>query len=577
MNKIFKLKKSSNGLKVVSEIAKSHSGEKVVSSGFGGSLGAVFAKFGRLGMRHDFGFGKIVFSLATAIVLSPFMLSEAEANILCITTNNNTANQVRYVVFANNADGNCPNGFTPLQNGTGVSWGRATATGNNAFAVGHGAYGSGANLTESNSSASGDGSVAFIGGQATGNYSFAVIGGKTVGVNSIAMGVNSIANGENSLAALGGLTNTNGKGAIAIGEGAVGGHEYTIALGKNAFANTTNTISIGNDSQAMSQYSIGLGTNAHATAPNAAAIGANSYATRTDSLAMGVGATAGIADGQVLFQSNSTNIINDGKPTKLEVRAYTQAEMQTMGLGSATKTYYYLGYQSNNGFVKVGGLDRDIDLYQAGATLDNTTGIVTGTLRTDLIQSYSFIAGEIYNNPRSHWVGNANAEAVVANNIMQYIYNNRTSSKFQGAAYIYSNTIGDNQVAIGPNSYAAGNVAVAMGNNALALGSDTIAIGNDAQAVTLLDGTIGNIAIGGHARAMEINTLDPSDRPGQSTAIGYDAQATGGQAMALGANTRATGYGSIAIGGDDIGAEESAPKAEKLREYIDFMGGTEYV
>ncbi|MBR2157155.1 MAG: hypothetical protein IJ923_03810, partial [Campylobacter sp.] len=87
MNKIFKLKKGSHGLKVVSEIAKSHSGEKVVISGFGG-VGSAF--FARLGLGGDtshggFSFGKVALSFAAAVALSPFMVSQAEALVLCRT------------------------------------------------------------------------------------------------------------------------------------------------------------------------------------------------------------------------------------------------------------------------------------------------------------------------------------------------------------------------------------------------------------------------------------------------------------------------------------------------------------
>ncbi|MBP3224635.1 MAG: hypothetical protein J6M14_04930, partial [Campylobacter sp.] len=70
MNKVYKLKRSSHGVKVVSEIAKGHSGEKAVTgSGFGGSFGGAFARFadfwsgsGADAFYINVGFNKVVLS-----------------------------------------------------------------------------------------------------------------------------------------------------------------------------------------------------------------------------------------------------------------------------------------------------------------------------------------------------------------------------------------------------------------------------------------------------------------------------------------------------------------------------------
>ncbi|MDA3043833.1 MULTISPECIES: hypothetical protein, partial [unclassified Campylobacter] len=171
-----------------------------------------------------------------------------------------------------------------------------------------------------------------------------------------------------------------------------------------------------------------------------------------------------------------------------------------------------------------------------------------------------------------------------------------TSGDFGGtiALGLNAQALGGRSVAIGKNTHAhtAGAIAIggsngkgadANGTAAISIGSDsssagygTIAIGYQAKSSTLKPDAQGNIAIGAYAEAIEASTLDPNDKPGQSTAIGMGAKATGGQAMALGANTVANGYGSISIGGDDIGGAASAPKLEKLNEYLYVIGGEEY-
>ncbi|MDA3048015.1 hypothetical protein, partial [Campylobacter sp. JMF_08 NE1] len=314
------------------------------------------------------------------------------------------------------------------------------------------------------------------------------------------------------------------------------------------------------------------------TGTDTIAIGKDSYVRANNGIAVGTDAKAGHKVTEMYIQAS---FINDNNPTKVMVKAYTTTQLAEMGITGATKTYYYAYYKKGNSEIKVGGLDRDKDLYK--------NKDINGELKSELLRAYAFRSDENYeqddNNYRKSWVAkdSTKTDADVAANVAQFIYNNRNSfekeigdpNRFFSDKVVIAGSDGT-QIAIGPNSYAMDKGAVALGNSATANGDYTIAIGEEAMAATMNDWSGGNVAIGGKAKAVEMNSEDENDRPGQSTAVGYSAFATGGQAMALGANTIASGYGSISIGGDDIGGTKSDFKLGKIGEYLYVIGGEEH-
>ncbi|MDA3078701.1 hypothetical protein OFO07_07205, partial [Campylobacter sp. JMF_06 NA1] len=497
MNKVYKLKRSSHGVKVVSEIAKGHSGEKTVREGFGSTI---FSSIGKIASAPAL--GRLAMSLATIVAISaPFMPSEAEAGLVC---KNTTTNALYY-----ETGNSCPAGSEVVT--TGVSLGNSVATG---------------------------------------DY-------------SVAFGLDSHANAYNSLALMGGTANKN----------------HTYAIGVNALANADNTIAFGNHSGALGASGVAMGNTAIAKSDNSVAIGTN--------------ASAGLDKTRLVAQSSR---INNGDHFQLETKAYRPDEMAAMGLGSATKQYHYVGYQSGNQFIKIGGLATDESLYayyqleDDGVTLKTDANgnwiLATNATpddkkkkmqRPDVFRVYKYRPNEDYDkgnnfydedgdlvNLRRYWVGDDTEE--VTSNIDKFIDNNKKDIR------VIASDGKDKQIAIGQNSLAVKTAAVAIGNNANAIGDDTIAIGRNVQAAVIKNGNAGNIAIGSYAKAVEKNVYDPEDRPGQSIAIGYKSEATGGQAMAIGANAIASGYGSISIGGDDIGNVASAFKAKAIKEYMDAIG-----
>ncbi|MBR0070998.1 MAG: hypothetical protein IJP87_01540, partial [Campylobacter sp.] len=656
MNKIFKLKKGSHGVKVVSEIAKSHSGEKAVTSGFGGSFGGAFARFadfwsgsGADAFYINVGFNKVVLSLATAIALgSALMPTQAQADVLC--QNNNTQLITQRPTRCNSGEtditatteqkywgGGTASGLNATawgrgyvtENGTtttytstasglsSTAWAGGTASGTNSTAFGASAVASGARSTAwSRGQATGPDSTAWGRATASGNNSTAW-GASSVlasGGNSTAFGNQTIASGDqatawgyntratlNNATAFGLRTQATNLRATAFGVDTVASGENSTAWGENSVAIGTNSTAFGLRTQATNQRATAFGVDTVASGENSTAWGENSVAIGTNSTAFGSNSKA-YTTNSTAFGNNSVvgySIKNgDNSYNKVEIRAYTQAQMQAMGHGSATKTYYYLGYTDDNGnFVKLGGLADDTEL------------------GNDAWLKYTYLDNENPTNPRQYWAG-TDYDTVV-NNIAQYIRNNNHGTLQSG---IDSVAFGRNSFASGDNSLAAiggfagnGNT-IAMGENAKALGGRSVAIGKNTSAET--DGTVaiggsntsgakakgsgavsigaqsiangeggkGNVAIGYQAVA-EDRSIKP-DNKGQSVAIGMAAQAIGSQSTAVGANTVASGYGSIAMGGDDIGGGKDnatnttigyVSKYDLVSDYINFMGGSEAV
>ncbi|MDA3055189.1 MULTISPECIES: hypothetical protein, partial [unclassified Campylobacter] len=406
---------------------------------------------------------------------------------------------------------------------------------------------------------------------------------------STAFGMNSTVYASNALGALGGTVNMKGANSAAIGVDSNVSSGHSFALGNGAYIgeDSNGSIALGGSSENPSiignkssnsfaaiggvvgdnaQNSISMGGVVDEKASKAVAIGDDSYARMTKNIAIGTDAKAGHKLTEMYIQAT---FINDNNPTKIMVKAYTRAELEAMGITGATKTYYYAYYKKGNQEIKVGGLDRDKDLYE--------NKDINGELKTELLRAYAFNSSESYANFNQSWVAkdDKTTAADVAENVATFIWNNRDPKKGFFTDRVEMAAKDGVQIAIGPNSYAMYKGAVALGNSATAGGAYTIAIGENAMATTFVEQSGGNIAIGGNAKAVEMNSKDPNDRPGQSTAVGYSALATGGQAMALGANTVASGYGSISIGGDDIGGAASAFKLEELDKYLEILGGEE--
>ncbi|MDA3063103.1 hypothetical protein OFO08_08050, partial [Campylobacter sp. JMF_10 EL2] len=579
MNKVYKLKRSSHGVKVVSEIAKGHSGEKTVREGFGSTI---FSSIGKIASAPAL--GRLAMSLATIVAISaPFMPSEAEAGKLCVHTSG-------VVYFTSNTT--CPNDTSLLQGTGGLSFneGTTSSTARNATA-----WGVGTLLNPNNnhnpdtqphtnpdntvtpvtqaSTASGSNATAWAGGQARGDYSTAWgfginsdnkirkfslasgkyatawAGGQATGNYSTAFGAGSVANNKGSTAwnsgqATGAFSTAFGR-ATAQGDNAVAwGSSGVIAKGSNSVAFGQKSIADGNNAVAF-----GYETETHNGANNAFTFGKWTDAYGERATAFGLSTVAKGNQSTAFGENTEANATNSTAWGKNSIVYSGADEATAFGLGSIARGKNSLAAlggttnKENTMAIGVGALANEINTIAFG---NNAKAYYTNTIAIGV----NSVAGDVTND---------NSGATIAIGMNAQALNGR------GVA------IGKNTKALGPSSVSIGG---ANGNGAYSYGTGSISIG--AEAIADVDSSVqsgqGNIAIGYLAKAKDKTGIDDGEA-GQSIAIGMGTVANGGQAMAIGANVLADGYGSIAIGGDDIGGRSSSSRKAEIEKYIAFLGG----
>ncbi|MDA3091102.1 hypothetical protein OFO25_07985, partial [Campylobacter sp. CS_ED2] len=509
MNKIFKLKKSASGLKVVSEIAKGHSGERAVVGGGFGSVGSAF--FARLGLKGDtshgsFSFGKVALSLAAAVALSPFMVSQAEALVLCRAGSGALVlSDTCYPYTTVTTDSIGFNGGV-ASGGNSVAWNGAIA-GERAVAWNGAIAGIG-------STAFGEGATAG-GMKVTGNNNnptFNNVELRRYTTEELQnMGVTDLSQQYWYL----GYTDNNGNFVKLLAHSADSanatwvkynpasdGNSYRVLTGSydRALQQAMNYIDYNNKGTVTAyENSVAFGANSKALATNAfAAMGGR--ALKDNSIALGVNS---IANGANSFATVG-GVVNTDNSIAIGKDSIASGKDSVAILGGKTHNQYT--------FAAMGG---DATGYTSIAIGRNSSTSKMGNIA---------IGGAVWNNETE-------------------------SDHVDYKVKINEKVITTLQI---PGPKANGTGAIALGARALADSSGE-----------------GNIAIGYLAIAKDL----ANDDAGQSVAIGTQSKAIAGQTIAIGANVVANGYGSIAIGGDDIGSAASSTKSVELNKYISFLGG----
>ncbi|MBQ9292159.1 MAG: hypothetical protein IJ211_02680, partial [Campylobacter sp.] len=551
MNKIFKLKKGSRGLKVVSEIAKSHSGEKAVTNGFGGSLGgAFFARFagGSLANGHGFNLGKLALSLTTVMALSvPFMATEANALVLCRTGSG--------ALVLSDTCGS----YTQVSNP--ISFNGGNATGANAIAWGEGSGASGVNSTAwgQKSNATGRNSTAFgYESNATGNNSLAALGGTTrtdntiaIGKNSyatyndaVAIGTNSNSKGDQSLAMIGATAGK--KGDIAIGNGA-----YSWSLGpnnKDGYPNGTSAIAMGTDANASGQHAIAIGTNAIAN------IGSNQH---YGNIAIGANAEA---------DDDKGGALSDGAGQSVAIGMKARANGgQALAIGANTIANGYASIAiggddigGSKNIAKRDTLDKYISFIGGlGATTDrikHLREVLNGDYEED--SAHNFNTLEIWKSTQASGLASM---AVGQSSIAVGTFANAIGFSNE-ASGIASNAFGTNNISEGDGAGAYGLENKIYDANGTAVGNSNL-IDNGAQNATAIG--VGNSVLDGGNDSTAVGTGNTiltgpkaisvgyeNENKGQYTlTVGSDNNATGSFATAVGVENNATNLAAFAVGG----------------------------
>lgn len=414
---------------------------------------------------------------------------------------------------------------------------------------------------------------------------------EAAGEHSIAMGSHSEALKDSSVA-IGYDTHATEASAVAIGSGTKVNRGFGVAIGLSALAGIDEsdpsspgaTTYDGAQTTAMGYY-------ARATASNATALGAATTANINGGVALGYkSATTRAAGNQVngveqtaylkptsVDSSNSTWTSTAGAVSVGNVGAKQSITRQITDVAAgsldtdAVNVAQLKAATIHDYSVNSTNPDSDTNYWNKGATGKNA--LAAGVSATAQGENATALGMNAYAQYDNSLALGGNASAVNAENTMAIGAGSNASSK--GAMAIGNGTVAtdkENAMAIGNSANASSTRAIAIGTNALATNSDDalaigthagvsgtsgtalgheayVAAGENGLAIGTKSGASGNnsIAIGTGAVA---TTNGWNETTGQSTAIGYKANASGINDTAIGANVNVSGRYSVALGSD---------------------------
>ncbi len=505
---------------------------------------------------------------------------------------------------------------------------RATAVGNNAIASDQNAAAFGMSSNASGAASTAIGAYA----QATNTHAIALgVAATASGVESVAIGVSSVANRGNDVSVGNGTLNrqiTNmaagtqdtdavnlgqmntalstkvdnayvkiqgstaatatSSNSVAIGSGAVAGAGGTsitnqVALGATANAQGLSATALGSASTADGSGALAAGRLSNATGNSATALGNQSSAQAASATALGdrasvgTGATNSVAIGALAnVGDNVTNSVALGANA-------TTTRNNTVSVGSTGNerqiTNMGAGTQDTDA-VNVSQLKPAVEALGGGATIDATTGAVTGpTYALANGGTQTTVGGALGALDNAMTTANGNiakntadiaqntADITTINNklgaaITDDYYKVDTSSSTAAAQAAGS------AIAVGANAQGTGGGATAVGNDTLASASNSAAFGRSATA----SGGAAT-AIGAYASATGYH----------ASAFGVDAIASGSESVALGVNSVADRDNSVSVGSSALqrqivnmaaGTQDTdAVNVSQLKPVVDALGG----
>ncbi|VBB15632.1 YadA family autotransporter adhesin [Burkholderia stabilis] len=338
-----------------------------------------------------------------------------------------------------------------------------------------------------------------------------------------------------------------------------------MAIGGNAQATDGGATAIGNDALASGRNSAALGFNASAAGAAGTALGAYANAAGYHGIAIGVAASAtgseaiAIGASSLADRDNSVSIGSAGNERQLtNLRAGTQ----------------------DTDAVNVSQLKPAVEALGGGATIDATTGAVTGpTYALANGGTQTTVGGALGALDGAMTTANGNIAKNTAD-IAQNTADITTINNKLGAAisddYFKVDTssstaaaqAGGSAIAVGANAQGTGGGATAVGNDTLASASNSAAFGRSATA----SGGAAT-AIGAYASATGYH----------ASAFGVDAIASGSESVALGVNSVADRDNSVSIGaaGNErqltnlrAGTQDTdAVNVSQLKPVVDALGG----
>jgi trimeric autotransporter adhesin len=478
----------------------------------------------------------------------------------------------------------------------------------NAVALGNGAtvgYGASNSIAfGGNANVQGDHSVAVGGGaQALSGSALAFGGNATVNVGA----TNSVAVGNNA------TIEANANNATAIGYGALAKSSQGVAVGTNSTAGAANSMAVGSGSNistgATNSMALGSNSNVATNANNAVAIGYGANALSSQSMTFGTNSTAGaastivIGNGASISDTSSTGAVAIGQGTSA-----TGANAIALGYGSVTtrSNAVAIGKNANSSGLASVALGQN-----ASATASNSVALGTGSSTAANLSASAYKPGGALLSGVTPVgevsIGSASNERRITN-VAAGAGNTDAVNVSQLKSLAQDALMWDPLANSGNGAYSAGHVG--MGPNTITNVAPAIVNANSTDAVngsqlyqtnqnvtnldnrvtnvegdvTTLGDTLANIA-GDTSAAYTTNNglgvryvrtndtgLVPGDASAQavgSTAVGYDALATGQDSLALGRAAQTMNANDVALGSRST--TETA-----VATYGATIGGTDY-
>jgi len=483
MNKIFKViwSKSKQCYVVVSELAKNTTGKKkiVVASIFAALMAGQAMQVEAVGSFSGP-------STAKGIAISANGVTASATGNNAIAIGGATANQNGAIAIGSDT--------SSVQNAVSIGWG-STGSGYGALVLGTTAEYSKTGVAERASTASGQYSVSVgAGAQSSSN-------------NSMAFGTNATSSGNNAVA-IGSLSKAGDLNALAIGTGASVNKQNATAVGSGASVTGHNATAVGNDTKAINQYDNAFGYTSTASGGAATAVGYYATASGNQTVALGsrINATGQYAtsigymanaDGEGAVAIGAATDALGAIPTK-EVKATAK---NAIAIGRATQA-----------------TSQDATAIGTEATASNTDAIAIGR-KSNASGSTSIGFGYNTKATQTNTVAigtdvSATAESAIA-------LGRKTTAS------------GLSSTAVGPLANASGKYSSAFGMNTSAANEGSLALGNGASA------TVDNgVALGSGSKA----------NVGSGTA-GFDPHASRNDPYTnLSGNTLTSTWGAVAVG-----------------------------
>ena len=451
---------------------------------------------------------------------------------------------------------------TAIGKNANASGASSISIGQNTVTVGSATAALGYNVTATADNATAVGSY----GNASGKDSVTVGAASASNNNAVAIGKGANATGSSGTA-VGTEANSAGGSSAAFGQRANASNTASLALGYQANATGSWTVAVGGDVNATGDFAIAMGNRANASALNATSIGRGSAASGVNATALGAGANAALDRTLALGRGATANTATGDVAIGDSSTTSAVNEISTLTInGKDISTNFQKAKASGDigGVVSVGStaVKRQIQNVGAGNVSATSTDAINGSQLYYVATELNTLAStaESKATAASTAASTADSKAVAASTAASTADSKATAASTVAStadskateASTAASTADSKATAASTAASTADSKATAADSKATAA-MDTVTksglevdgqntkLGNGATYVGGSNAT----AIGGSAKATAENT----------TAVGQGSEATAKGATAIGQGAKATAENAVAIGTGSVAAE----------------------